>query len=269
MTIDLSAASGLPVAVDRVSGRLELGSGVTAEETAVRDIAAARDVYAQPGDEPPLYFMANGVLLAGEPDPERSLRYELTSLRPGSVGPELVKTMGHVHAPVAAGRSHPELYEVLCGSGAFPLFRPRGDGAWECVLVEAGPGERFVIPPDWHHLAINVGVEAMVFADIVARDVVPDYTVPRTFAGAPVRVGDGRVGRNPGYDAAGTLVRVRAADMPIPVTLEDAPLFPQFAADPARFRVLTEPDLGSYTWRAFDEAVARAPKTFLRELPEV
>jgi glucose-6-phosphate isomerase len=271
MTTDLSERSGLPVALDTRSGRLELGAGVTVEETAVRDIAAAREVYAEPTDGPPLYFMANGLLPTGEPDPEPSLRYELTALRPGMVGPERVKTMGHVHAPVAAGRSHPELYEVLVGNGAFPLFRPATDssGPWECVVVEAGPGQRFVIPPGWHHLAINVGSQAMLFADIVARDVQPDYTIPRAMTGAPVRVGDQGAGWNRRYDGDSTLARVAAPDLPIPVALTDVPLYPQFAADASRFRFLTEPDRGADAWSAFDERVAEPPKIALRDLPEV
>src|SRR4051794_27214102 len=271
MTIDLSERSGLPVAVDPVSARLDLGDGLMSEENAVRDLAAAREVYAAAADGPPLYFMANGLLPAGKRDPDPRLRYELTSLRPGTIGRELVKTMGHVHAPVVGGDGHPELYEVLAGHGAFPLFRPVTDSpeSWECVLVEAGPGQRFVIPPGWHHLAINAGKEAMVFADIVAREVQPDYRVPRERAGAPIRVGADTVGWNALYEAGGTLVRVAAPELPIPVDLAPGPLYPQFAADPARFRFLADPGVCREVWRAFDRAVAEAPKTTLQELPQV
>jgi glucose-6-phosphate isomerase len=268
MTIDLTQRAGLPVAVDAALGRLDLGPGVVAEETAVRDMAAARDVYADPRDDAPLYFMANGLLPAGDPDPDARLRYELTSLRPGAVGPEWVKTMGHVHAPVADGLSHPELYEVLTGDGAFPLFRP-ADGGWQCVLVDAGPGERFVIPPDWQHLAINTGSDAMVFADIVARAVVPDYTVTRGQGGAPVRVGYEGLGRNPRYGPEGTVVRLRATDLPSPVELSSEPLYEQFARDPDKFRFLLEPGVAADAWRAFDDAVGTAPQTPLEALPPV
>jgi len=267
MLTDLTKLAGLAVAVDATSGRLQRGDGVSAEESGVREIAAACEVYTQaPPDAAPLYHMENGLRVAGLDDPDPRLRYELTSLRPGVVGCERVKTMGHVHAPVADGLGHPELYEVLCGVGAFPLFRERASGGWECVLVDAAAGERFVIPPGWHHLAINAGEQAMVFADIVARTVVPDYSVPRTRVGAPIRIGPDRVGSNPSYASDGSFVRVCAHELPMPIDLDRGPLWPQFARAPRRFAFLLQPTIAAATWKAFDALVAAAPATPLSEL---
>lgn len=269
MTTDLSESAGLAVGVEPDSGRLELGADVTAEESAVRDLAAGREVYARPPAQgPPLYYMENGLQLAGRDNPDPRLRYELTSLRAGLVGPERVKTMGHVHAPVADGLGHPELYEVLFGTAAFPLFRSRAeDGGWECVLVEAAAGERFVIPPGWHHLAVNAGDDAMVFADVVARAVVPDYTVARASVGAPVRLGNGdRIGRNPAYGPIGSFARVRASELPMPFALAPRRLWPQFASAPEDFGCLLEPGVARAAWQAFDDVVAAASATPLAAL---
>jgi oxalate decarboxylase/phosphoglucose isomerase-like protein (cupin superfamily) len=263
MTADLTDQTGLSVGVEPATGRLHLGDGVVSEESAIRDMAAAREVYACPQENAPLYYMENRLHLAGEQEPDRRLCYELTSLRPGLAGPESIKTMGHVHAPVVQGLGHPELYEVVFGRAAFPLFRPRdgSHGGWECVIVDADCGERFVIPPGWHHLAVNAGEEAMVFADIVAREVVPDYIVPRRLVGGPVRFGAGRVGRNVSYGAAGTVLRIPARELPMPAYLDRGLLWPQFLSAPADFGWLLAPASTADTWRAFDELVAAATHT--------
>jgi oxalate decarboxylase/phosphoglucose isomerase-like protein (cupin superfamily) len=261
MTSDLTDQAGLTIGVEPATGRLHLGREVISEDSAVCDVASAREVYAEPGGEDQcLYYMENGLQIAGEGNPDPYLRYELTSLRPGLAGPESVKTIGHVHAPVVHGLGHPELYEVLFGSAAFPLFRPRerACGGWECVIVEATRGERFMIPPGWHHLAVNVGEEAMVFADIVARGVVPDDTVPRKFVGGPLRFAGGEVGRNPSYGVVGSVARVRASDLPMPVYLDRGLLWPQFTAASDDFGCLLQPAITTDTWRVFDERVAAA-----------
>jgi glucose-6-phosphate isomerase, archaeal len=261
MTSDLTHEAGLKIGVEPATGRLHLGGDVISEESAVCDIASAREVYAEPRDDDQcLYYVEHGLQIAGEGNPDPCLRYELTSLRPGLAGPESVKTIGHVHAPVVHGLGHPELYEVLFGSAAFPLFRPRDDacGGWECVIVEASCGERFIIPPGWHHLAVNIGEEAMVFADIVARDVVADDTVPRKFAGGPLRFAGGEVWRNPSYGAIGTVARVRASELPMPVYLDRGLLWHQLAAASEDFGCLLQPASTADTWRVFDERVAAA-----------
>src|SRR5207237_7931516 len=135
---DLTAAAGIPVRVDPRSAALELAPELEVEEYAVRTLAAARDVYRDPPQEAaPLYHMANGVWPRGGVDRESPLRYELTALRPGVVGAEWVKTVGHVHGSAPDGLGYPEAYEVVAGRAVFLLFRttpPRR------LLVDAGPG---------------------------------------------------------------------------------------------------------------------------------
>jgi oxalate decarboxylase/phosphoglucose isomerase-like protein (cupin superfamily) len=272
MRCDLTDQAGLTIGVEPATGRLHLGGEVISEESAICDVASAREVYAEPrGEDPCLYFMENGLQIAGEGNPDPCLRYELTSLRPGLAGPESVKTIGHVHAPVVHGLGHPELYEVLFGSAVFPLFRPRdgAGGGWECVIVEAGHGERFVIPPGWHHLAVNIGKEAMVCANIVARGVVADDTVPRKFAGGPLRFAGSEVRRNPSYGASGSVARIRASELPMPVYLDRGLLWLQFAAASDDFGCLLQPASTADTWRVFDERVASAAAVPLATLEPI
>jgi glucose-6-phosphate isomerase, archaeal len=210
---DLAPAAGLTASVDDATGELRLGDDVVAEEWAWRSLEDARDVYSDaPATAPPLYHMANGITPAGAEEPQSELRLELTSLRPGEVGNEWVKTIGHIH-DTADTLGYPETYEVVAGHGVFVLFRPE---LGTCALVSAEAGERFVIPPGWHHLAVNPGGRAMVFLDAVGRAVRPDYTLLRSSSGAPYRLGQAGIAANhahPLYE----LRQLRAADLPPPV----------------------------------------------------
>jgi glucose-6-phosphate isomerase len=204
--------SGLRASVDDATGEIRLDDGLAAEEWAWRRLADARDVYAAPPpDAPPLYHMANGITRAGEEEPSSELRLELTSLRPGEVGGEWVKTIGHVHN-VADTLGYPETYEVVAGRGIFVLFRRELD---VCAFVAAEAGEQFVIPPGWHHLAVNPGETTMVFVDVVARAVRPDYTLLRSSNGAPYRLGPKGTRANSRYPLY-ELRRLKAADLPPP-----------------------------------------------------
>jgi glucose-6-phosphate isomerase len=249
--IDLASTAGIPVTVDPASGALRLSRRLEVEEVAVRTLDAARDVYERPpAAAPPLYHMANGITPRGHAEPGSALRYELTSLRPGLVGGEWVKTVGHLHDAAPDGVGYPEAYEVVAGEAVFVLFRPE---PLTCALVEARTGDRFVIPPGWHHLAVNAGAGAMVFADVVARAVVPDYTLLRERRGGPVYLGPGGIRPNPRYEACRAL-RLRAADVPAPAG--HGRLADTFFGDRRRLDYLLEPARYGDAWRAFEALVS-------------
>lgn len=245
--IDLAPVAGIGATVDAATGRLELAADLAIEELAVRDLETARAAYADPPTAAEaLYHMANGITPSDRPEPDSLLRYELTSLRPGLVGSEWVKTVGHIHDEAPDGVGYPEAYEVVAGEATFVLFRP---APTVCLLVEADAGERFVIPPGWHHLAVNRGDGAMVFADVVARAVIPDYSILRERRGAPVYLGPDGVRRNPRYDPCRP-VRVRAAELPAPT--EHGQLAGAFFGDRAQLDYLLEPARYQHAWDAVE-----------------
>jgi glucose-6-phosphate isomerase len=247
--ISLAPQAGIEAWVDPRTGVLRLGEELVAEEAAVRELAAARDAYeCAPDEAPPLYHMLNGITPRARPEPASELRYELTSLRPGTVGAEWVKTNGHQHNLAPDGLGYPEVYEVLAGEAVFVLFRL--DPAI-CALVEAGPGDRFVIPPGWYHLAVNAGGEAMVFADVVARAVTPDYTLLFERRGAPVYLGLGSARSNPRWPAL-PVVRIECRLLPrVPEQLAGA-----FFGERRALDYLLHPSAYPERWRAFEEALA-------------
>lgn len=250
--IDLSASTGIAAAVDPETGRLELGPGLAAEERALRMLDAARDAYRDPpATAAPLYDMANGITPRERPEPGSELRYELTSLRPGTVGGEWVKTIGHIHSAAPDGLGYPEAYEVVEGNALFVLFRAE---PLACLLVEAGVGDRLAIPPGLHHLAVNPGPRAMVFADVVARAVVPDYRLLRERRGAPAYLGPEGTAPNPRYPRCPT-VTVRAADLAVPASWTSR-LADHFFGDRGALGFLVSPAEHRDVWAVFEGALA-------------
>ena len=247
--------AGIPAWVDPATAELELGEDLVVEDVAVRTLEAARDVYREPPDvAPALYHMLNGITPRARPEPDSALRLELTALRPGSVGPEWVKTIGHVHDTAPGGVGYPEVYEVVAGAAVFLLFRERGPQT-QSLLVDAAVGEGFVIPPGWHHLAVNPGDEAMVFADVVARAVVPDYSLLRARRGGPVYLGAAGVRLNPRF-SGGPVLRLRATELPFPDA--HAGLADAFLRDRRALDYLLSPAAYAGLWERFDAAAEAA-----------
>jgi len=262
--IPLAQRAGIEAWVDPSSGQLELGEAMVAEDIGERDLETARAAYWQPPAETPsLYHMLNGITPRGRREPESPLRYELTSLRPGTVGPEYVKTIGHLHDLAPDGLGYPEAYEVVSGQALFVLFRVPQEAMSSadplCAIVEANPGDQFVIPPGWHHLAVNPGAEAMVFADVVGRQVAPDYSQLFRRRGAPAYLLPDEIRRNPRWPAM-PVVRIGCPTLRETLPAEHGRLADAyFAGDRGAFAYLLKPAAVKECWAAFDETVAAAP----------
>jgi glucose-6-phosphate isomerase len=207
--------------------------------------------------------MLNGITPRDRQTPNSPLLYELTSLRPGTVGREWVKTIGHLHDLAPDGLGYPEAYEVVSGEALFLLFRaPAPEGGRVvpplCVIVEASPGDLFVIPPGWHHLAVNPGGEAMVFADVVGRSVVPDYSALFEHRGAPVYLMPNEVRRNPRW-ATMPVTRISCTALGDTLPATHTGLANAYFTDREAFDYLLNPASYTASWARFDDAVASAP----------
>jgi glucose-6-phosphate isomerase len=153
----------------------------------------------------------------------RSLRYDMTVIPPGVIGPEFVKTKGHYHPENPAGVRYPEVYEVMEGEAHFLLQRP---DASEIVLVKAGAGDVTVIPPGFGHVTINPGGVDLVMANLVSTAFSSDYSPYAAMRGAACyEMADGTFVRNPRYPGTAT-VRL-AAPLPVPTfcTAPGTPLY--------------------------------------------
>lgn len=98
------------------------------------------------------------------------LRYDLIVVNQGTACGEFKKTSGHYHCTVPGSEiSYPEIYEVLQGNALFMLQKCNSQGNIDDALaVNAKPGDKLVIPPEYGHATINIGEEPLVFADLVS-----------------------------------------------------------------------------------------------------
>lgn len=252
MTKDLSSRAGFPAALDMERLQLQLGDGMLMEKRVERRLTQVADVLmsGQAESDDLIYFMTYDIRPVGRDETAavQPLRYDITVILPRRHGSEFNKTAGHYH-PAAAGQqlSYPEVYTVLAGRARYLLQQLNGAGELtDVIVVDAGPGDQVLIPPEYGHISINPGSEPLVMANLVARDCQPDYAPIRSMAGACYYAVDdgGRASlvANPRYR---TVPEPRQADLRNPAAFylgPDLPLFTRFAAAPERFRYLYRPD---------------------------
>jgi glucose-6-phosphate isomerase len=179
-TLNLSAISGLLIAIDLQTGQLLDSTETVSWEGPgqrrfgdLRAVAASPDAIDAIADQTAYYTYRN-VRLSDETGlGANGLRYDVTVTLPGTVGGEFIKTAGHYHGLDANGVSWPEIYDVLAGDAAFVLQQAEGDPAGNPsvtrgIVIVASPGDRLVIPPDYGHVTVNIGTTPLVVADLVA-----------------------------------------------------------------------------------------------------
>ena len=186
---------------------------------ATRTLREAAHAYLEaPADgQAELYYMYRDVACAEDRAAvkQHGVRYDVTVILPGCVGPEYMKTVGHYH-PVTPGSdmTYPEVYEVLSGEATYLLQRPglvsRQPPAASrqeaiCAIddvyaVVARPGDKVVIPPGYGHITINAGSEPLVMANWVAAEFESLYGAMRELkGGAYYLLSSGEWVKNPLY----------------------------------------------------------------------
>jgi glucose-6-phosphate isomerase len=237
---DLGALSGLPIALDD-DGLMVFDESVVVDDHRVRLLDELTPVVMEPdrarGSREIAYFMDNGVYCRG--DAERlagvPMRYELTLMPPRTVGREYVKTFGHIHRPEPiSGLEWTEVVEVLTGTAHFQLqtLDLTGPDADVVYLIEAGPGEKVLLPPGFDHCTINPGNEPLLFSDVIALGVSGDYSrfvAARGAAYLEVVGDDGpTMIPNPTYRNVAPIRDVSLRDYPALRLTSDTPLYTAF-----------------------------------------
>jgi glucose-6-phosphate isomerase len=148
------------------------------------------------------------------------------------VGPEYVKTLGHIHLPDArSGIDHPEICEVVLGRAHFFFMKlnPDSVSAAEAFFVEVGAGEKIIIPPGYDHLTINPGPGPMLFSDVVALVVGANYERMKAARGAAyleVEENDSPAFiPNPHYHLHPPLRQLRVKELPAVRLTSNQPLY--------------------------------------------
>jgi glucose-6-phosphate isomerase, archaeal len=181
----------------------------------------------------------------------RMLLFGVVMYAGGRLGDGPVRSQGHVHAiSPQCGWSTPELFEVWEGQAIIYGQERSDDDPGRCVAVEAGPGERVVMPPGWAHYVANSDKNsALIFGAWCDRQYGFDYTRMRAHHGLawyPLMADDGKINweANPSYSESKLELRKArsypelglSAAIPIYELLRQDPESIQWVSDPARFR---------------------------------
>ncbi len=253
--ISLEKQSGLPLAFDRErKHKLIFKEGITAVEPDIRTRDQMDEVLFEPDEEGPreLYYMFRGVAL--EEDRERlsesGLRYDITFIRPGSIGREHLKTAGHYH-PEKPGThlTYPEVYEVIYGRAHYLLQKPREGnfGDMESViLIAAKPGDKVLIPPGFGHITINPGEDPLIMSNFVEKSFSSVYEPIRERGGGAYFELKGEEGTefmgNSSYEHLPPLRRCPVVSSTRLNLHRGLPLYSVFQEDPTFFSYLVYPE---------------------------
>jgi glucose-6-phosphate isomerase len=205
--IDLGPLAGFPVLLDPLALTLAFGPGVTTAPVTVRRLDEVRPLLRDPDASGPdhLYTIYMDIRVPGRERELRSLGlgYGAVVYNYGALGAEALRSQGHVHsAPASTGVAYSEIYEFWHGRGLVYMQDSATADVSDAIAVEAGPGDKVVIPPGWAHATVNLGDSPMAFGAVYALEARLLYEPLRALRGtAHYVLADGTLERNPRYRA--------------------------------------------------------------------
>lgn len=245
---------GLDIRFAADSLNFSFGPGMFGPNLEYRSLDAIRQGLREPNciGPDPVYSIAMDVGriedLAGLS--KRMLLFGVVTYAQGKLGNEPVRSQGHVHTvSTHCGWSTPELFEIWQGRAIIYGQQKSGDDPGHCVAIEAGLGDKVVIPPGWAHYVVNADINSkLIFGAWCDRLYGFDYTQMRAHRGLawfPLvdEVGKIRWERNPRYSLS--KINVHGArnypelDLPAATPIYECyrqnPESVQWVSDPARF----------------------------------
>ncbi len=237
--IDLQKISGLPIFLDEKKMTLEFKSDFQVLKKSERSLEELRPYLKNPNADngpDPVYRVWRYAHLKKDDEKIKTanLRYDLTLISPGTMDGEFTKTAGHYHKP------YPEIYEVLSGRAYFLI---QSESA--VYLAEAGPGEKFIIPPDFGHNTINVFGGPLLMANWISEKAVYNYEPYKNNHGASYYfLADGNtidIIKNPNYESVAELKKIRPKEYPQFGLFKNQPLY-TLVNNLDKLRVLNYPE---------------------------
>lgn len=83
---------------------------------------------------------------------KHGVRYDLTLIKPGKIGNQPVRTVGHLHKIMGKMGRPAEIYQVLSGSAIFLFHDTKTNRVY---AVRKNKGGKIIIPPQCAHITIN------------------------------------------------------------------------------------------------------------------
>jgi len=260
MLHSLERETGLPLSFDPVTATLRWPAEVHVEETSSRMFAEMKPLLADPrarAERGTIYTVYRNVARASDlaTIQAASLRYDITIIPAGTFAgkrtKEFFKTAGHYHQKKThTDVAYPEVYEVLAGRAYWLIQRPdprSHDRIEEAYLIEAGPGEKALIPPGFGHITLNAYPEPLVLANWISAAVVYDYDSYRSRRGAAYWAFEGPESEsavfdpNPHYRRIPDLRKLAPKESPEFGLKRETPLY-NLIRDFSKLRFLSDPE---------------------------
>jgi glucose-6-phosphate isomerase, archaeal len=252
---------GLNLAFDASHLSFQFGADVFGPEAEMRSLDAIRRSLLDPNcaGPDPVYGICMDVGQSGHRQEleRRYLLFGVVAYAAGCLGPEPVRSQGHVHATAPhSGWSPPELFEIWQGRAVVYMQERLAEDPGRCFAVEAGVGDHVVVPPGWAHFVANADPHStMVFAALCDRQYGFVYDGVRARGGLawfPVCAGASLDWQaNPAYGPSclRTGAALRCSTFGVRPGI---PLYRQFAEDPDALQWVSEPDRAAALWNGFD-----------------
>jgi glucose-6-phosphate isomerase len=132
------------------------------------------------------------------------------------------------------------------------------DDPGRCFAIEAQPGDKVVIPPQWAHAVINADPdEVMLFGACCVREYGFEYRAIRARGGLawfPVWVEEEQQlkwQRNPSYHASSLVTRQPRQYSELNLR-HDTPIYKQFSIDPESLQWISDPLKNAGIWEKFE-----------------
>jgi glucose-6-phosphate isomerase, archaeal len=188
----------------------------------------------------------------------RMLLFGVVGYAAGRLGREPVRSQGHIHAVAPhSGWSPPEIFEIWQGRAIIYAQERATDDPGRCVAVEAGPGDKIVVPPGWAHCVINADADAvMLFGAWCDRQYGFDYRGVRAHGGLawfPLLDGAGAIHweANPRYTHSPLANRFARSYTELGLSASE-PLYEQFACNPESVQWVSDPARFATLWPTFE-----------------
>ena len=254
--IDISLECGLSVKLDNISFKLILDESLLLEkEPEERKLEELQSVLYQKDVQEPekLYTLFNNVGSARARNflLEHGLRYDIGIMPPLKIGTEYIKTIGHYHAK-SPGMILPyaEVYEIVSGRAHFLLQKQdeKDDSiVTDIVWLEAKKGDRLIMPPDYAHVTINPGPEALVLSNLAAVSGAQSYSRIVKMGGFAYfnieEGGNSTFVRNPKYIDVPPIRKVPFKDLGETGIDSTQPIYTTVLKEPKKFSFITKPQL--------------------------
>ena len=251
--INLEKVSGLPIELT-TDFHLKFSPPLKEFEPGVRTLQEMRAVLMDPiasSEREELYYMYRDVHMPDHESLIRSsgARYDVTVIPPAMIGDEFNKTAGHYH-PMKEGThfAYPEVYEVLNGKGLVLLQKmdPEFKNVIAVIALEVKAGDKIIYPPNYGHILVNTGTEALVTANWVAEDFKSMYTQVSDYQGMAYYVIADKNGYkfipNPKYSNVPPLRMITTKFMNRFEIMQHGPMYLLGVSNPKSLEFLTSPE---------------------------